>query len=77
MDLKFLLAQILAIAGAVLYFLSYQCRDNRKLYIMQFFFLFSLYRAFFDFRSNDRWFKLHIEYCKVIVSGKQMAGCPQ
>ncbi len=37
MDLKFLLAQILAIAGAVLYFLSYQCRDNRKLYIMQFF----------------------------------------
>ena len=37
MDTNFLLAQILAITGAVLYFLSYQCRDNRKLYTMQFF----------------------------------------
>ena len=29
-------AQFLAILGAVLYFFSYQCRNNRKLYTMQF-----------------------------------------
>ena len=29
-------AQFLAILGAVLFFFSYQCRDNRKLYTMQF-----------------------------------------
>lgn len=37
MEAKFLFTQFLAILGAVLYFLSYQCRDNRKLYAMQFF----------------------------------------
>lgn len=37
MDLRFILSQILGIAGTVLYFLSYQYRDNRKLYTMQFF----------------------------------------
>ena len=37
MDLKFLFTQCLAILGAVLYFLSYQCRSNRRLYTMQFF----------------------------------------
>ena len=37
MDEKFLFTQFLAFLGAVLYFLSYQLRDNRKLYAMQFF----------------------------------------
>ena len=37
MDAKFLFTQFLAILGAVLYFLSYQCRNNRKLYATQFF----------------------------------------
>lgn len=37
MDAKFLFTQFLALLGALLYFLSYQCRDNRKLYTMQFF----------------------------------------
>lgn len=37
MEAKFLLTQLLAVLGAVLYFLSYQCRDNRRLYTMQFF----------------------------------------
>ena len=36
MEARFLFTQFLAILGAVLYFLSYQCRDNRKLYAMQF-----------------------------------------
>lgn len=37
MEGKFLFTQFLALLGAVLYFLSYQCRDNRKLYTTQFF----------------------------------------
>ena len=37
MEAKFLFTQFLAILGAVIYFLSYQCKDNHKLYIMQFF----------------------------------------
>ncbi len=37
MDTKFLFAQFLALIGAVLYFLSYQCKDIRKLYTMQLF----------------------------------------
>mgnify|MGYP005765334563 CR=1 FL=1 len=37
MDVKFLFTQFLAVLGAVLYFFSYQCRDNRKLYAAQFF----------------------------------------
>lgn len=37
MEAKSLFTQSLAILGAVLYFLSYQCRDNRKLYAIQFF----------------------------------------
>ena len=36
METKFLFTQLLAILGAVLYFLSYQCKDNCKLYAMQF-----------------------------------------
>lgn len=37
MDAEFLFTQFLGLLGAALYFLSYQCRDNRKLYVMQFF----------------------------------------
>lgn len=37
MDGKFWFTQCLALIGALLYFLSYQCRDNRKLYLVQFF----------------------------------------
>lgn len=37
LEAKFLFTQFLAILGAVLYFFSYQFRDNRKLYAMQFF----------------------------------------
>ena len=37
MGVKFLFAQFLAFCGAVLYFVSYQCRDNRKLYTVQIF----------------------------------------
>ena len=37
MEAKFLFTQFLAILGPVLYFISYQCRDNRKLYTTQFF----------------------------------------
>lgn len=36
MEAQFLFTQSLALLGAVLYFFSYQCRDNRKLYAMQF-----------------------------------------
>ena len=37
MGAKFIFAQFLAFCGAVLYFISYQCRDNRKLYMVQLF----------------------------------------
>ena len=37
MEAKFIFAQFLAFCGAVLYFISYQCRDNRKLYMVQLF----------------------------------------
>lgn len=37
MEAKFLFIQVLALLGTVLFFLSYQCKDNRKLYTMQFF----------------------------------------
>ena len=37
MDTKYLFAQFLALLGAVLFFLSYQCKANRKLYTLQFF----------------------------------------
>lgn len=36
MDTRFIISQLLALIGAVLYFLSYQCKSNRKLYTMQF-----------------------------------------
>lgn len=53
MDAEFLFTQFLGLLGAALYFLSYQCRDNRKLYVMQFF-LYLLYHALFNIGSNDR-----------------------
>lgn len=37
MEIKFILAQIPAIIGTTLYFLSFQCRSNRKLYTVQIF----------------------------------------
>ena len=72
MDLKFLFTQCLAILGAVLYFLSYQCRSNRKLYTMQFFFVCCLYCTFHNFRSYDRRPQLHIESDKIIIPRRQV-----
>lgn len=37
MDNKFVIAQVLALCGTILYFISFQCKNNRKMFAVQFF----------------------------------------
>ena len=67
--MRFLLIQGIGFWGTILFFLSYQCRNNKTLFQVQFV-SYLCYHTFVTVRGNYWWDKLYIEYSAFFLLGK-------